>query len=136
MVELIKIKTELSPKGAVESLRLKSSDFGFIIREVFDMGNEFKSHNIDVDDDFEYYSIMICNPSKAYASIKASKIRGAMLLPPKQIVVYSENQETFIAYMKMNKESIAQMVPADIKFQEGLFGSCNQIVKLIKSINE
>ncbi len=136
MVKLIKIETELMPKEIIEQIKIKASNFNFIIREIFNMANEFKHHKIQVVDDFEYYSIMICNPEKAYTSISANKIRGAILLPPKQIIIYRENEKTIIAYMKINKNDIAQMLPNDTKFQNGLDESGDKIIELINELGD
>jgi uncharacterized protein (DUF302 family) len=137
-MELIKVNSKKQPKEIVEEIKSNASKFDFIVRETFDMGKQFQSHGIDVDLDFEYYSIMVCNPKKAYQSIKASPLRGAVLLPPKQIVVYKDlkTNQTVIAYMKLDKKSISEIMPDDIMFQEGLEGSCDQIIKLIKSVGD
>lgn len=119
----------------ISALKSKSSDFDFVVRDVFDMAENFKDHGVVVDDDFEYYSIMLCNPQKAYQSIKGKMIRGAVLLPPKQVVVYSEELgQTVIAYEAPNKERIANIMPDDVEFQDGLVASGQKIIELIKSL--
>ncbi len=120
----------------ISAIKSKSNDFDFVVRDVFDMAQNFKDHGVDVDDDFEYYSIMICNPQKAYQSIKGKMIRGAVLLPPKQVVVYSESEgQTTVAYEAPDKEDIAKIMPEDVDFQDGLVASGQKIIELIKSIN-
>ena len=136
MVELIKIETELTPTEVIEKIKLLAPDFNFIIRDIFNMATEFKHHNIHIEDGFEYYSIMICNPQKAYTSINANKIRGAVLLPPKQIVAYKDNDKTVIAYMKVTKEDINKMLPSDEKLQNGLDESGSKIIELISQLGK
>jgi len=120
----------------ISALKSKSSDFDFVVRDVFDMAENFKNHGVVVDDDFEYYSIMLCNPQKAYQSIKGKMIRGAVLLPPKQVVVYSEEiGQTVIVYEAPNKERIANIMPDDVEFQDGLVASGQKIIELIKSLD-
>ena len=136
MSKLIKIQTEKTPKEVIEDIKEKASDFNFIIREVFDMAHEFKSHGVKVQDNFVYYSIMLCNPEKAYKSILGNPLRGAVLLPPKQIVIYKnkDSKKTIIAYTAVEETDVKKLLPEDDKFQKGLPESCNNIIKLIKEI--
>jgi len=134
MSKLIKIQTEKTPKEVIEDIKEKASDFNFIIREVFDMAHEFKSHGVKVQDNFVYYSIMLCNPEKAYKSMLGNPLRGALLLPPKQVVIYKDEKsgKTIIAYMAIEEIDVKKLLLEDIKFQKGLSESCNEIIKLIK----
>jgi len=134
--KLIKVETEKTPKEVVEEIKKKAAEFNFIIREVFDMANEFKEHDVDVEKNFEYYSIMLCNPEKAYKSILKSPIRGAALLPPKQVVVFKEGKKTTISYVAVEENDVKGLLPDDEKFQKGLSKSCENIVKLMESISK
>ena len=134
MTKLIKIEIGLEIKKVIEKIKIKAPLFNFVVREVFNMCDEFKKHNVNVSDNFEYYSIMVCNPSRAYNTMTKSKTRGAILLPPKQIIVYKENSKTYVVYMQIEKGDIVKMLPEDKNFQESLSESCNNIVKLIKTI--
>ena len=134
MSKLIKIESMKTPKEAIEEIKKKAHKFNFIIREVFDMAKEFKKHKVNVKDSFEFYSVMLCNPEKAYKSILKSSVRGAVLLPPKQVVIYKEDEKTVISYVAIEKEDINKLLPKDKKFQEGLPKSCNEIIKLIEEI--
>ncbi len=127
-------KFKFTPKELIQKIEKEASNFGFIVREVFDMKKEFEDHGVDVKEDFEFYSIMICNPGKAYQSIITKPIRGAVLLPPKQITVYKENDVTSIAYEAPNKERIIKIFPEDKIFQEGLYSSGQKIIELIESL--
>ena len=98
------------------------------------MAKEFKEHDVNVNEDFEFYSIMICNPQKAYESISKNSIRGAILLPPKQVVIYPEIDKTIIAYVAIEENDIKKLLPKDWKFQKGLTESCNKIKELIMSV--
>ena len=134
MSKLIKIETRKTPKEAIEEIKKKAHEFNFIIREVFDMAKEFKEHDISVDSKFEYYSIMLCNPEKAYKSILKSPVRGAVLLPPKQVVVFKEDGKTILSYVAVEEKDVKDLMPSDEKFQIGLSASCMKIVELIKQI--
>ncbi len=133
-MKLVKKEFMNSPREIIKKVKEKAKEFNFIVREVFDMAKEFKEHGVDIIEDFEYYSIMICNPQKAYDSISKSPVRGAVLLPPKQIVIYPKDTKTIVAYIKQEKEDIAEVLPEDKLFQEGLNISCNKIEELINSI--
>jgi uncharacterized protein (DUF302 family) len=134
MSKLVKIETEKTPKEVIEDIKKKASDFDFIIRNVFDMAHEFRHHGVTVAEDFEYYSIMICNPEKAYNSILKIPIRCAVLLPPKQVVIYKENGKTILGYVAVEKDDVTNLLPEDTKFQEGLSESCKNIIKLMESV--
>jgi uncharacterized protein (DUF302 family) len=136
MSRLIKIETGKTPKEVIEEIRKKAPEFNFMIREVFDMASEFKEHDVKVEAGFEYYSIMLCNPEKAYMSILKSPIRGAMLLPPKQVVVFKEGEKTIISYVAVEDSDVKELLPDDEKFQKGLSESCENIVKLIETISK
>ncbi len=100
------------------------------------MNKEFRHHNIKTDKDFIFYSIMICNPEKAYKSILKKPTYGAVLLPPKQITIYKEHNKdtTTITYLGIDKQFIKTILPEDTLFQKGLEQSCNNIIKLINLI--
>ena len=134
MSKLIKIETLKTPQQVIKGIREKALDFNFIIREVFDMAKEFRSQGVEVQDDFVYYSIMLCNPEKAYKSMLGNPLRGALLLPPKQVVIYKDEKsgKTIIAYMAIEEIDVKKLLLEDIKFQKGLSESCNEIIKLIK----
>lgn len=137
-MRLIKIQIKQTPKEIIERIKKKASGSNFIIREVFDMKEQFKNHGVDVEKNFEYYSVMICNPDKAYKSISGSPIRGALLLPPKQIVVYPDKDtgHAIIAYVAVEKDDIKGMLSDDESFQKGLSESCNKIEELIRYVGE
>jgi len=136
MSRLIKIQTEKAPRKVIEEIKKKAPDFDFIIRELFNMANEFKNHGVKIQENFIYYSIMLCNPKKAYESILEDPLRGALLLLPKQIVIYKgkESKKTIIAYAAMEESDIKKLLPEDNTFQKGLSKSCNNIIKLIEEV--
>lgn len=134
MSKLIKFEKEKNIREVIESIKQNASNFNFIVRNVFNMKDEFKNHGVDVDTNFEYYSIMLCNPPKAYTNIVNNPIRGAILLPPKQIVVFKENNKTVLVYVAMEENDIKSLLPEDTIFQKGMSNSCNKIVELMKSI--
>jgi hypothetical protein len=135
MAYIFKTESEKEPEEILDNLKEKAADYNFIIREIYDMKKQFISHGVSVDEDFTYYSVMLCNPEKAYKSILSSKIRGAVLLPPKQLVIFKdENENTQIAYMAFDSETVKRLLPDDEAFQKGLSGSCEKIIEFIKDV--
>jgi len=135
MAKLYKTTTEKTPEEFIRDLKQNSKNRGFIVREVFNMMEEFKSHGVEVDEEFEFHSIMVCNPEKAYKSIRENPIRGAILLPPKQVVVYEGDEgKTNIAYLALGNRIVGELLPDDKKFQKGLPESCEKIIKLIEEV--
>jgi len=135
-MKLIKIKSKKRIKEIIREIKKNASKYNFVVREVFDMAYEFKNHKIDVQNNFKYYSIMLCNPQKAYESISKKSIRGALLLPPKQVVIYQEDDKTILAYVAVEEEDVKKLFPEDKMFQKGLSDSCQNIIKLIKEIED
>jgi len=133
-MELVKKELNETPEKVIEKIKKNAAKFNFIIRDVFNMAQSFKERGVDIAGDFVYYSVMLCNPKKAYAGISNNKIRGAILLPPKQVVVYPEGTKTIIAYVKHSKQDVANLLPDDEGFQEGLSESCDKIEELIREV--
>ena len=134
MMALTKVETNKSVDDVIETLKMNVKDFGFMVRNIFNIADEFESYGVNTDKNFKYYSIMICNPSKAYSTIQKNPLRGAVLFPPKQIVIFEENGKTIISYMKLNPEQIKCSLPDDLQFQENLDKTGDKIIELIKSL--
>ena len=127
-------KTNQSPKEVVDRLRDKASNYGFVIRNVFDMKEVFLSHGVKVSKNESYYSVMVCNPLRAYKSIRENPKRGAVLLQPKQIFIYQQegDMDTTVSYMGLDKDFLSRIIPEDEVFQNNLPYSCQKILDLIK----
>lgn len=132
-MKLVKVQTDKTPAEAVGALKQKASDYGFLVRETFDIKNEFKEYGVQVDEDFEYYSVMVCNPSKSYAKMREDPTRGALIFQPKQIVVFSENGQTVMAYAAFQEKEVKELLPEDTGFQKGMPDSCQKIADMIQS---
>ncbi|MFW6449509.1 MAG: DUF302 domain-containing protein [Nanoarchaeota archaeon] len=133
-MRLVEFKTNKTPGQVIDKLRENASDFGFIIREIFDMADEFRSHKVDVDENFEYYSVMVCNPQKAYKSISKKPLRGAVLLPPKQVTIFRDDKDTVISYAAIEEKDVKELMPQDTQFQKGLPESCQKIIDFIEEV--
>ena len=117
----------------IESFRKNAGQFNFGIRYLFNMKDEYKRHNVDVDGDFELYQIVLCNFQRSYKTIRRNIETAAVLLQPKQVIVYNNKGTTTINYLLFSKKFIAQALPADEKLQGGLPDSCRRIVDLIRA---
>lgn len=133
-MRLIRKEFGLGVDEVLDRIKKIAGDFNFIIRDIFNMAQDFKEHGISVNENFIYYSIMLCNPKKAYGGISNSLIRGAVLLPPKQIVIYPEKGKTVVSYVNWEGKDVAEILPQDKGFQEGLSESCDKIEELIMTI--
>ncbi|MCD4705786.1 DUF302 domain-containing protein [bacterium] len=133
---LYKVESKKNINEIIEAIKEQAGDFDFIIREIFEMGEQFRRHDVEVDKNFIFYSIMLCNPQKAYDSIKEDLIRGAVLLPPKQVIVYRDKKtkKTNIAYLPIKENFVKELLPDDIKFQKSIVMSCEKIINLINKI--
>jgi len=132
---LHQIISNKSISDLINDIKFKAKDFDFIVRYVFDMAEDFRSHGVVVSADFEYYSVMICNPEKAYKSILANPVRGAVLLPPKQIVVYKNTGgQTIMAYTAPGKDELSRIIPDDKDLQNALSKTGNKILEFIETV--
>jgi len=124
--------SEKSIQNFIESVKENAPGFNFGVRRVFDMGEEYRRQNVDVDDDFELYQIIVCNYERSYKSMSSNMERAAVLLQPKQIVAYTGKGVTTVNYLLFTKEFIKQALPQDDGFQQSLPESCQRIVRLIE----
>ena len=124
--------SEKSIQDFIESVKENAPIFSFGVRRVFDMGEEYRKQNVNVDDDFQLYQIMVCNYKRSCKSMSSNMERAAILLQPKQIVAYTEEGETTINYLPFTKEFVKQAMPQDDTFQESLPESCQRIIRLIE----
>ena len=125
--------SEKSIQDFIESVKENAPRFNFGVRRVFDMREEYRKQNVNVDDDFELYQIIVCSFERSYKSMSSNMERAAVLLQPKQIVAYIEKGVTTINYLPFTKEFIKQALPQDDRFQESLPESCQRIIRLIET---
>jgi hypothetical protein len=128
-------ETEKSVKEVAQIIRNKAEEFGFIVRYDTDMVNEFRDHGVVVEADFEYHTIMLCIPQKAYNSVKMNHHRASLIMP-KQISIFRDNKKnkTIISHLIIGADFLKQILPNDEKIRETLPASCMDVVKLIKEI--
>jgi len=125
--------SEKSIQNFIESVRENAPKFNFGIRHVFDMREEYRKQNVNVDVDFQLYQIMVCNYGRSYRSMSSNMERAAVLFQPKQIVAYIEKGSTTINYLPFTKEFVKHALPQDDRFQQSLPESCQRIIRLIEA---
>jgi hypothetical protein len=124
--------SDKSIQAFIESVKENAPRFNFGVRQVFDMKEEYRKQNVNVDDDFQLYQIMVCNYERSYKSMRKNTERAAVLLQPKQIIAYTEKGVTTINYLPFTKDFIKKALPQDDGFQQSLPESCQKIIRLIE----
>jgi len=128
---LFRAKSSKSVQDFIESLKENVSKFNYYVRYVFDKRQEYEQRGISVDDHFNAYQIMLC--SFNYKGLQKNIERLAVLLLPKQIVVYSEEGVTTILYLPFSEEFIREVLPEDEQFAVNQSKACQRIIELIEA---
>jgi uncharacterized protein (DUF302 family) len=117
----------------IESLKKNAPDYGFKVRHVLNLGDEYRANGAEVEDGFQIFQVIVCSFIRSYQAVKKNPERAAVLLPPKQMVLYNEDGKTIINYLPFTGEFIARALPDDGEFPERLAGACQKIAKLIEA---
>jgi len=127
---LFRAKSSKSVQNFIESLKENASKFDYYVRYVFNKRQEYEQRGINVDDHFNPYQVMLC--SFNYKGLQKNIERLAVLLLPKQIVVYNKEGATTILYLPFSEEFIRQVLPKDEEFAVNQSKACQKIIKLIE----
>lgn len=119
--------------GVIENITRKASEFGFIVRHVFDMKAEYGAHQVELDSDFALHQVMVCSMNGSFTSMSRNMERAALIYQPKQIVVFTDQGTTTVNYCPLSEQYIAEAFPTDRAFSEGLSRTCRNIVEMIKA---
>jgi len=128
---LFRAESSKSVQDFIESLKGNASKFDYYVRYVFDKRQEYEQRGISVDDHFNAYQVMVC--SFNYKGLQKNIERLAVLLLPKQIVVYSKEGVTTILYLPFSEEFIREILPEDEEFAVNQTKACQRIIKLIEA---
>ena len=128
---LFRAKSSISVQDFIESLKENASKFDYYVRYVFNKRQEYEQRGISVDDHFNAYQVMLC--SFNYKGLQKNIERLAVLLVPKQIVVYSKEGVTTILYLPFSEEFIREVLPEDEQFAVNQSKACQRIIKLIEA---
>ena len=128
---LFRANSSKSVQGFIESLKENASKFDYYVRYVFNKRQEYEQRGISVDDHFNAYQVMLC--SFNYKGLQKNIERLAVLLLPKQVVVYSKEGVTTILYLPFSEEFIREVMPEDEQFAVNQSKACQRIIKLIEA---
>jgi uncharacterized protein (DUF302 family) len=129
-IYLFRAKSSKSVQDFIESLKENASKFDYHVRYVFNKRQEYEQRGINVDEHFNAYQVMLC--SFNYKGLQKNIERLAVLLLPKQIVVYSKEGVTTILYLPFSEEFIREALPEDEEFAVNQSKACQRIIKLIE----
>jgi len=134
MKPLFRQRTSKTPQQFIEDVRKKAPQFGFMVHEVVDMRKLYEGYGIEVADNFEVYTITLCNPQKSYKSITKNPERNAAIIGQKHIVVYKGDKGvTTINYLSLPREFGKEVFPEDEEFPESLYQSCQKRIEIIEA---
>ena len=128
---LYSAQTSKTAESFIKAVRENVSEFGFGIRAVFDLKKMYEEQGVEVAEDFEAYSILLCNFQRSYISMRRNPKRAAVLLLPKQIVVRDNGDGVIVEYLPFSRSQILAALPEDESFADSLHKSCQKIVRLI-----
>ena len=128
---LFRTKSSKSVQDFFESLKENASKFDYYVRYVFNKRQEYEQRGISVDDHFNAYQVMLC--SFNYKGLQKNIERLAILLLPKQVVVYNREGVTNILYLPFSEEFIREVLPEDEQFAVNQSKACQRIIKLIEA---
>lgn len=128
---LFRAKSSKSVQDFIESLKENASKFDYYVRYVFNKRQEYEQRGISIDDHFNAYQVMLC--SFNYKGLQKNIERLAVLLLPKQVVVYNREGVTNILYLPFNEEFIREVLPEDEQFAVNQSKACQRIIKLIEA---
>jgi len=130
---LFSVETSKSIEKVIEGLKEKAPEYGFQVRHVLNLGDEYRAHGADVEEGFQIYQVIICSFKRSYQAVKANNKRSVVLLLPKQMTVYRKGEKTVVDYLPFPKDFIVQILPDDEEFAERLAATCQKITRLIES---
>lgn len=131
-VEVYRTTSRKSVQEFIDSIKANAEANGYFVRGVFNLKEEYERHGSKVDESFNAYQIILCKFN--YKSLQKNIKRLAVLLPPKQLVVYSDSDgNTLIEYLPFTKEIIQEALPGDEEFAVNQSNACQGIIKLIEA---
>jgi hypothetical protein len=130
---LFSAQSSKTAKSFVEAVRKNASQFGFGVRDVFNLAKMYQDQGVEVAGDFQAYSIVLCNFERSYTSMRSNPRRAAVLLQPKQIVVHDGGNGLTVDYLPFTRPFIVNALPGDEAFAGSLHESCQKIVSLINA---
>ncbi len=96
--------------AVMKSLEKSVIDNNFAIQAVHDLKATYAKKNLNLDPDFEYKIVQICNAPKSYKALTDMSFDMGIMMP-KSIIVAREKGKTTLRYMKMRPWMVSLMFP-------------------------
>jgi len=105
-----KVETDAPIDVVTARLEKAVAEHGFGIQAVHDLKQTYLKNHLQLDPDFEYRIIQICQASKSHRALKdLSYDMGVMM--PKSIIVARENGKTTLRYLRFKPWMVSLMFP-------------------------
>ncbi len=87
---------------------IRNNDFSIVV--IHDLKSIYEKQNLELDGDFEYKIVQICNAKKSYKALTAMSYDLGIMMP-KSIVVSRKDGITELRFMKMKPWMVGLMFP-------------------------
>ncbi len=105
-----KHETEVSFDRVMEKLEEAVSKNDFSIASIHDLKSTYQKQNLELNDDFEYKIVQICNAEKSHNALTNMSFDLGIMMP-KSIVVARKDGVTSLRFMKMKPWMVSMMFP-------------------------
>ena len=129
---LFTVESDKPIEEVIENLKKNAPDYGFKVRHVLNLGDEYRANGAEVDDGFQIFQVVICSFKRSYQAVKANSDRAIILLLPKQMVLYTRDGKTVVNYLPFPEDFITRALPNDGEFPGRLAKTCQKITRLIE----
>ncbi len=111
MGDIVEKKSTNAPYDKViETLVEVVSENNFSVVTIHDMRDTYSKKNLNINSDFEYKIIQICNAKKSHKALTDMSFDMGVMMP-KSIIVSHKQGETTLRYMKMKPWMVSMMFP-------------------------
>jgi len=87
---------------------VKENNFSVLVSH--DLKETYNNKGLNIDDDFEYKIVQICNAEKSHKAIYDMSFDMGVMMP-KSIIVSHKNGKTTLRYMKLKPWMVSMMFP-------------------------
>ncbi|MCF6173144.1 MAG: DUF302 domain-containing protein [Campylobacteraceae bacterium] len=114
--DIVEVHETKAPfEKVMEQLAIEVKNNDFSITTIHDLKNTFEKQKLDIDEDFEYKIVQICNAKKSHKVLTTMGFDLGIMMP-KSIVVSRKKGITQLRFMKMKPWMVGLMFPdVDIK---------------------
>jgi len=105
-----KYKTKAPFSIVIQKLVHAIENNDFTIVAVHDLKCTYEKKNLEIDDDFEYQIVQICNAKKSHKALTTMSLDLGIMMP-KSIIVSAKDGITTLRFMKMKPWMVSMMFP-------------------------